>query len=305
MSGSPIWIPFLEAIADDPRYDLVWVVTMPDQKRGRGMKLQENVIAVKSKELWVKSEDIKKPRSLRLNSKKYGDDAQDIVSWLELLDIDIIYVIAYGNIIPQHILDIPKIAPLNIHGSLLPQYRGASPLQQVFVDGLEETGVTLMKMEAELDSGPMIDKQFFKLWFSDTVADLIDRIKAHTPTRSLDSIDDYVHGELEEEEQNEREATYCGKIAKEDWFIVLSTDTLEDIYAKYKAFVLWPKIWFIRWDKRIVIDSLEIDEIQFELYKKDLLVSEGSLNLAVKNILLKPAGKKAMTWKTFRNGYLK
>jgi methionyl-tRNA formyltransferase len=77
--------------------------------------------------------------------------------------MDILYVVAYGNLIPQYILDLPKIAPVNIHGSLLPAYRGASPLQAVFLDGLTQTGITLMKMEAGLDSGPMIDKQIFKL----------------------------------------------------------------------------------------------------------------------------------------------
>ena len=206
---------------------------MPDVASGRGMKMQENVIAVKSVELRVKSENIKKPRSLRLDSKKYADDAKETYEWMKGLDIDILYVIAYGNILPQHILDIPKIAPINIHGSLLPAYRGASPLQQVFVDGLDETGITLMKMEAGLDSGPMIDKQIFKLGFSDTVADLIQKVKEYTPKWSLDSIDAYVHGELEEQIQFESEVTYCGKITKEDGLIHPS-DTLETIYRKYK-----------------------------------------------------------------------
>jgi methionyl-tRNA formyltransferase len=96
----------------------------------------------------IKSENIRKPKSLRLDSKKYENDAKDTYAWLKSLDVDILYVVAYGNIIPQYILDIPKIAPINIHGSLLPTYRGASPLQTVFLDGLKETGITLMKMEA-------------------------------------------------------------------------------------------------------------------------------------------------------------
>ena len=214
-SGSPIWVPFLQALVSDPRYDVVGVLTMPDMPSGRGMKMQENVIAVTSWELWLT--DIKKPHSLRLDSKKYADEAKNTYDRLQTLDIDILYVVAYGNLLPQHILDIPKIAPINIHGSLLPAYRGASPLQTVFLDGLKETGITLMKMEAGLDSGPMIDKQILKLSFTDTVADLINRVKEYTPKRSLDSIDRYVHGELEEEIQNESLVTHCGKIIKEDW----------------------------------------------------------------------------------------
>lgn len=186
---------------------------------------------------------------------------------------------AYGNLLPQHILDIPKIAPINIHGSLLPAYRGASPLQTVFLDGLTETGITLMKMEAGLDSGPMIDKQIFKLGFSDTVADLIQRVKDHTPKWSLDSIDRYVHGELEEEVQDESLVTHCGKIEKDQGFIKLKVeghkveeDTLEQIYRKYKAYYLWPKTYFqLRVKsgqlKVVVIDELVIDEKLFVQYK--------------------------------------
>jgi methionyl-tRNA formyltransferase len=173
--------------------------------------------------------------------------------------------VAYGNLIPQNILDIPKIAPINIHGSLLPAYRGASPLQTVFLDGLTETGITLMKMEAGLDSGPMIDKQIFKLGFSDTVADLIQRVKDHTPRWSLDSIDNYVHGELEEETQDDLLVTHCGKIEKEDGLLDIENDTLEYIYRKYKAYYLWPKTFMklkVKNDelRNITIDELVIDE---------------------------------------------
>lgn len=303
-SGSPIWVPFLENLISDPRFDVVGVLTMPDMPSGRGMKMQKNIIWLKAWELWIDSTNIKKPHSLRLDSKKYAYEAQETYEWIKELNVDILYVIAYGNILPQHILDVPKIAPLNIHGSLLPAYRGASPLQQVFVDGLSETGITLMKMEAWLDSGPMIDKQIFKLGFSDTVADLIQRVKEYTPKWSLDSIDDYVHGELEEEIQDESLVTHCGKITKQDGFVILSTDSLEDIYAKYRAFVLRPKLWFIRWDKRVIVDTLVIDEIKFEIYKRDLLLQDGVLNPAIEKILLKPEGKKVMEWDDFQRGYL-
>ena len=303
-SGSPIGVPFLEALVHDPRYDVVGVLTMPDMPRGRGMKMQENVIALTSYELWIEKNAVHKPGSLRLDSKKYADEAQESTEWLHSLDIDILYVVAYGNILPQHILEIPKIVPVNIHGSLLPAYRGASPLQQVFIDGLSETGITLMRMEAGLDSGPMIDKQIFKLGFSDTVADLIQKVKEYTPKRSLESIDAYVHGEIEEQKQDESLVTHCGKISKEDGFIVLSIDDLETIYTKYKAFVLRPKLWFIWWDKRIVIDELKIDEVQFEIHKQELLQKNGELNPAIQEIILKPEGKKSMVWKDFTRGYL-
>jgi methionyl-tRNA formyltransferase len=132
----------LQALAADPRYEVVGVLTMPDMPSGRGMKMQENVISttVQTSPLAPLLSErgidsvIKKPHSLRLDSKKYADEAKETYERLQSLDIDILYVVAYGNLLPQHILDIPKIAPINIHGSLLPAYRGASPLQTVFLD---------------------------------------------------------------------------------------------------------------------------------------------------------------------------
>lgn len=308
-SGSPIWVPFLESLVSDPRFDVVGVLTMPDMPSGRGMNMQKNIIWLKGWELWVDSTNIKKPRSLRLDSKKYAHEAQETTERLKSLDIDILYVIAYGNILPQHILDIPKIAPLNIHGSLLPAYRGASPLQQVFVDGLEETGITLMKIEAGLDSGPMIDKQIFKLGFCDTVADLIGRVKEHTPKWSLDSIDDYVHGELREEIQDESLVTHCGKINKEDGQLNALVDSLENIYRKYKGYYLWPKTYTQIEGKygliRVVIEQLELDEELYQHNKdKSLYLDEYVLNPAVISLMVKPEGKKAMSWEDFQRGYL-
>jgi methionyl-tRNA formyltransferase len=308
-SWSPIWVPFIEALVNDPRYDVVWILTMPDMPSGRWMKIQENIIAVKGWELNIKSENIRKPKSLRLDSKKYENDAKDTYAWLKSLDVDILYVVAYGNIIPQYILDIPKIAPINIHGSLLPTYRGASPLQTVFLDGLKETGITLMKMEAWLDSWPMIDQQIFKLGFSDTVADLIQRVKNHTPKWSLDSIDKYVHAELEEEKQDEKFVTHCGKIEKEDWLLDIDNETIESIYRKYKAYFLWPKVYFqlkvkSGQSKIIVVDELLIDEKLFVKYKDQCMFVDNQykLNWAIENFKVKPEWGKTMLWEEFLRG---
>ena len=235
-SGSPIGVPFLQALMADPRFEVVGVLTMPDKPSGRGMKLQENVIAREALSLWIHEKNIYKPHSLRFDSVKYADEAHTTYDWMQSLDIDFLYTIAYGHIIPQEFLDLARIAPINIHGSLLPKYRGASPLQQVFVDGRSQTGVTLMEMEAGLDSGPMVSKQIFKLWFSDTAQDLIDRIMTETPSWSLNALDQYVHGKFDAVAQDESEATFCGKIKKEDGRVELwiSNEKLE---------IRWPLHW--------------------------------------------------------------
>jgi methionyl-tRNA formyltransferase len=109
-------------------------VTNPDEPSGRGMKMQSNIIKTLAQQLDIPDDHIYTPESLRLDSKKYADQAYHIYTSLVDLAPDYIIVIAYGKIIPQHILDIPRIAPINIHGSLLPRYRGASPIQSVFLD---------------------------------------------------------------------------------------------------------------------------------------------------------------------------
>ncbi|MDR2190404.1 MAG: hypothetical protein LBP53_04370 [Candidatus Peribacteria bacterium] len=105
--------------------------------------------------------------------------------------------------------------------------------------------------------------------------------------------------------QNEDEASYTKKIEKTDGFFVLSTDSLEAVYTKYRALALWPKARCIRQEKRIIIEKLSLNEEVFELHKTAPLLDNGKLNVAVKEILLKPEGKKAMDWKSFVNGYLK
>jgi methionyl-tRNA formyltransferase len=105
--------------------------------------------------------------------------------------------------------------------------------------------------------------------------------------------------------QEESEATYTKKIEKVDGFFVLSTDSLEEVYAKYRALALRPKIRFIWQNKHIIIEKMIVDEALFEIHKTFSLLDNGKLNIAVQEIVLKPEGKKAMDWKSFVNGYLK
>jgi len=120
---------------------------------------------------------IQTPNSLRLDSKKYSEEAHNFKLRLEAKKPDYLVVIAYWKIIPQYILDIPKIAPINVHWSLLPKYRGASPIQSVFLNEESKSGITIMKMDATMDTGNMIDKLSIKLKFDRTTIDLIERIK--------------------------------------------------------------------------------------------------------------------------------
>ena len=127
-SGSPLGVPFLKALSQDPRFEVVGVVSMPPKPVGRGQKVSPNVVASFAQELGI--DNIKTPSKLTPKTS----EGEEFIKWLKELSPDFLVVVAYGKIIPQAVLDIARIAPVNVHGSILPAYRGASPLQEVFLD---------------------------------------------------------------------------------------------------------------------------------------------------------------------------
>lgn len=300
-SSAPIGVPFLQALAQDARFELVWVVTMPDAPSGRGMKMQENVIKSEAWKLGICVDSIATPT--KLNPDK-SDEGKEFAQWLQSRKPDFLVVIAYGKIIPQPILDIPTLASINVHGSLLPKYRGASPLQSVFLDGENETGITIMRMDAWLDTGDMIDKIKFKIPFDWTVKNVIEKMQSVWPAFLCDTLWKYGKRMLGEVKQNDIEATLCGKIEKENWLIDPLKDSLESIYRKYRAYYLWPKVYFTT-PVRVIIEKLVLDERIFEEEKNNSLIQWKGLNKAVIELLVKPEGKKAMGWGEFVNGYMK
>lgn len=299
-SSAPIGAPFLEALAKDDRFDVTGVVTMPDAPAGRWMKMQENVIKVKAKELGI--DDIFTPN--KINPEK-SDEGKQFAERLQSKKPDYIVVIAYGKIIPQSILDIPLVASINVHGSLLPKYRGASPIQSVFLHNEKETWITIMKMAASLDTGDMIAIQKFPIKFERTTRNIIEKMQEVGPdflTDTLWKLGKWMYGY---EKQDDSKATVCGKIEKESGSTNPREDSIADIYAKYRAYALWPKIYFVHKEKRFVIEELVLDQ---ELYtkhmKQSLFAADKKLHPAVKLIVIKPEGKKWLSWTDFVNSYI-
>jgi methionyl-tRNA formyltransferase len=178
-SGAPIGVPFLEKLYEDKRFEVVGVVTMPDMARDRGQKVQENVVKSATKELIknTKIENIDFESFIMTPTKlnpETSEEGKEFCEWLKSLNADFFVTIAYGKIVPQAVLDIPKFAPINVHGSLLPKYRGASPIQSVFLQNEKETGLTIMKMVKAMDAGPMIDILRMKIGFDWTAKTIID-----------------------------------------------------------------------------------------------------------------------------------
>ena len=328
-SCAPIGEPFLEELVRDDRYDVVWVVTFPDAKSWRGMKLRANSVKSKAIELmgellppapskiegehkdWLQwfntSNIIVTPK--KINPDK-SEEWKQFAEWLTEKKPDFIIVVAYGKIIPQSILDVPRIAPINIHGSLLPKYRGASPIQDVFLHGETETWITLMRMEAWLDTWPMIEKLSFDVSFDRTARNVIEAMKEYWPTFVTKTLPRYVRGELVDKVQDDEKATFCTKIEKEDGLVDPFADSLEQIYGKYRAYILRPKVFFMydladEKQLRVVVETLVLDEKLFDNQKNQPLFidRQWTLHNAVQEIRVKPEWKKAMSRHDFLRGY--
>lgn len=297
-SSAPIGVPFLQQLNEDSRFEVVWVVTQPDKASGRGMDMHQNIIKTEAQKLWIS--DIQTPE--KLNPEKSAE-GKAFTEWLQEKRPDFLVVIAYGKILPEAILSIPTKWPINVHGSILPEYRWASPLQSVFLDNKAESGITIMKMDKEMDTWDMIHILKTQLKFDRTVLDLINRIQTKGPKFLNDTLRDYGKWHLGSIAQDHKKATYCSKIEKESWLFNPETDTLQDIYNKYRGFYLWPKIYFEHKGKRVIIEHIKIDENNYKTTSQKPLFENYKLNPAITDILVKPEGKKPMDWASFCNGY--
>lgn len=228
----------LAALLETP-HEIVAVYTQPDRKAGRGQKLTPSAV----KQLAL-AHDI--PVYQPLNFKATTDEGLAAQQELAALNADVMVVAAYGLILPQAVLDMPKLGCLNIHGSLLPRWRGAAPIQRAIATGDHETGVTIMKMAAGLDTGDMLYKTYCPITTSDTSATLHDKLAAQgaeaivTVLASEEKLQHYL---AEREVQDEALVVYAHKLskaeAKIDW--QLSATQLD---LNIRAFNPWPVAFF-------------------------------------------------------------
>jgi methionyl-tRNA formyltransferase len=191
----------LEALAD-AGHEIVGVLTQPDRPAGRGMKLAPS--AVKQAAL-ARGLPVMQPASLKT------PEAQ---AELAALNADVMVVAAYGLILPQAVLDLPRLGCLNIHASLLPRWRGAAPIQRAILAGDTETGITLMQMDAGLDTGAMLTKMPVPIRDTDTAASLHDTLAAAGARAIVAALEN--PSALVPQAQDDREATYAAKLSKEE-----------------------------------------------------------------------------------------
>ncbi len=225
------------------------VITNPDRKQGRGLELTQSPVKILAE----------KHNIPVLTPEKIDDD---FINNFSKLNIDLSIVVAYGSILPENIIDRPGFGTLNIHYSLLPKYRGASPVESALLNGDKETGVTIQKMIKKLDAGDIVAVEKFTI--NDTISknELRGELIKLGVNLLIKILPDYIENKITPVPQDESLATHCGKIKKEDGLIDLNDDPKE-IYNKYRAYSGWPGIYFFENGKRIKITKARLGDGKF------------------------------------------
>ncbi|WP_331692237.1 methionyl-tRNA formyltransferase [Pandoraea sputorum] len=212
-AGTPEFAQTALAAIDAAGFSVELVLTQPDRPAGRGMKLQASPVKRYALEHGM---PVAQPPSLRRNGK-YPEEATAAIEQLRALAPDAMVVAAYGLILPQEVLDLPRHGCLNIHGSLLPRWRGAAPIHRAIESGDAETGITIMQMDAGLDTGALISREAEPIGPEDTTATLHDRMAALGGKMIVEALQRLARdGHLPSEPQPESGVTYAEKIAKQE-----------------------------------------------------------------------------------------
>ena len=269
-------------------HEVVAVYTQPDKPAGRGQKLTASPV----KELaQTHNLPVYQPASLR------NEEAQ---AELAALGADLMVVVAYGLILPKVVLDTPRLGCINVHGSLLPRWRGAAPIQRAIWAGDAETGVTIMQMDVGLDTGAMIRKVSCPIAADETSTSLYDKLAGLGPQALVDTLNAMATGDTAAEQQDDSLANYAQKLSKEEARIDWSMEAVA-IERCIRAFNPWPISWFevagqtIKVWQAAVIDSDHGQSVGTLLKADkqgiDIATGKGVLRL----LTLQPPGKKAMS----------
>ena len=275
--GTPTVASKTLAILKDNGYIPSIIITSPDTKSGRGLMIQETPVS-----LWAKENNIKcfKPIKIDNDFIKYLNDY--LIS--EKINIDLQIVVAYGKILPEILINNHKFGTLNIHYSLLPLYRGASPLESALLNGDEKTGVCIQQMAYKLDSGNILFEEKISIDTQDTKEEIREKLISIGANNLVKLIPNIINNNLKPKIQAEGLATYCKKIKKEDGEISIN-DNQKDNWNKNRAFEGWPGVFFfINKGNRIL--RIKIVEAKYE-----------NNSFVIKRVI--PEGKKDMSYEEF------
>ncbi len=289
--GSPDFaLPTLRALAQ--RYEVVGVVTQPDRLSGRGRELRPPSVKLLAQELnipFIQPERLRQPEALEQ---------------LRLWSPDLIVVAAFGQILRKDVLDLPPFGCVNVHASLLPRWRGAAPINAAILHGDEETGVTIMKMDVGLDTGPILSQRSIRLTPDDTAGSVFESLSQLGADLLIETLPGYLSGRVQPVPQPEEGATYAPMLKKEEGQLDF-TRPAEELERRVRAFNPWPGAFmdvdgFLLKVHRAHVELGKAEAGQRLVYREQPAVATGGGILILDEV--QPAGKKPMSGKSFLAG---
>jgi methionyl-tRNA formyltransferase len=292
--GTPEFaVPSLHALAS-AGHDVVAVFTQPDRPKGRGNQLAESPVKSAAKALGIpvcQPERVRRPNA---------------IEQLRQFAAEIMVVVGYGQIIPQAIIDLPRHGILNVHASLLPKYRGAAPIQWAIANGETGTGVTIMQIDAGLDTGDMLLKALTAIGPDETAPELSERLAPLGAEALLKVIRRIEDGTVAREKQDSAEATFAPILKKEDAAIDWSMPAPQ-IYNRLRGFTPWPGAYTIFRGQQLSVlrakaVGRQMPPSKVAVEKRRVFVGSGE-GTALELLEVQLAGKKRMPAEAFANGY--
>ena len=293
--GTPRFaVPTLDNLVE-AGFSVHLVVTQPDRPRGRGLELAHSPVKARALKLGL---PVIQPNAIKQN--------EELLSQLSAIHPDAIIVVGYGRIIPQWMLDLPRFGNLNLHASLLPQYRGAAPIQWAIARGESITGVTTMRIDAGLDTGDILLQNEVPIVPDDTAETLGPRLAATGAELMVETLQRLVAGTVHPHPQDDSQATLAPLLRKEDGRIDFQR-TAEEICNRLRGFQPWPGAFTTFRTKNLRVWSARPTENR--LASAELAIAEDRLivgcgqGAALELVELQPEGKKRMTARDFIHGY--
>ncbi len=292
--GSPEFaVPSLRLLAE--KYPVVGVVTQPDRPAGRGRVLTPPPIKLLAEELnlpVIQPERLRRPEAM-----------QALRDWAP----ELIVVAAFGQILRPDVLDLPHYGCINVHGSLLPRWRGAAPIHAALLHGDQQTGITIMRMDPGVDTGPMLSQGSLPILADDTSGSLIPRMAELGARLLLETLPGYLSGEIKPQPQDESLATYAPMLKKEDGLLDFSRPA-QELANKVRAFNPWPGASMLWQGEPLKIQRAAARQAGTAgVSPGEACISQGLPAVGTTDGLLvlievQPAGKKSMPGKVFLQG---
>ena len=293
-SSSPVAKPLITALITNDKHEFGGLITNPDKATGRGMQIEANELA-----LWASSEmiSISKPES-----------NDDLKSHLLSVKTDLVITIAYGKLIPQDLLQIPKYGWINVHFSKLPKWRGAAPVQWAILSGDKTSGVTVFQLDKGMDTGPTYLTHEIDINSTERADELLDRLSLIGADLAIKTVD-LISQNVSPSPQSDIDVSLAPKFKKSDGQLDWSMQ-IDQILNQYRALAANPGVWTMLGDLRLKIDGLRISYGMKNIAPSAVVIESeklfiGAANGVIEIEKLTPAGRNQMSAREFIRGLAK